>query len=282
MSVAILPAHDFTTAQLASLFTLAYEGYIAGSYQADAPTLAQMLSSHGVDLWLSRVVTLDREPVGFGFVNRTGNLARLASLGIIGPARRQGLARRLMHRLLEESRERGEAAMMLEVIQQNPAAVALYESLGFQIEATLLGWRWTSATAGTQHLDHAQDVVALPLLDLAQAGSFLDYPRLPWQASRHFAAKAPPGSRAFGTPHGRLLITDPAQDPIRIYAVLSEQDDHQAWPAIRRVLAEMMRRFPSRTWWAPAVFLEKQGRAVFEPLGFLLEPLSQFLMRKSF
>jgi ribosomal protein S18 acetylase RimI-like enzyme len=151
----ILPAHEFPMNRLADVFSRAYTGYIAGNFTMDVPTFARFLSQHGVDLWLSRIFVRNGQPVGFGYINRTGDFSRLASLGVVPEARRQGVGRRLTQLLLEESRERGERAMMLEVIEQNQAAHQLYLQLGFQKVDRLLGWRLNPYPA----LPHAASLV---------------------------------------------------------------------------------------------------------------------------
>ncbi len=62
---------------------------------------------------------------GFAYINRTGNIARLAGMGVVRAARRIGVARTLLLQILEEARARGDRAMVLEVIEQNPSAHAL-------------------------------------------------------------------------------------------------------------------------------------------------------------
>jgi len=40
-----------------------------------------------------------------------------------------------------------------------------------------------------------------------------------------------------------------------------------------------MQRYPDREFFTPPFFPEQLGEEVFQPLGFVREPLSQFLMR---
>ena len=54
------------------------------------------------------------------------------TIAVAPEARRQGIARSLMSRLLAEAVERGARETFLEVRVDNPGAQALYESLGFE------------------------------------------------------------------------------------------------------------------------------------------------------
>jgi ribosomal-protein-alanine N-acetyltransferase len=57
--------------------------------------------------------------------------ADIQTIAVAEGARRQGLGRVLMLRLIEEARDRGAAQVFLEVRADNPSAQSLYESLGF-------------------------------------------------------------------------------------------------------------------------------------------------------
>lgn len=58
--------------------------------------------------------------------------ADIQTIAVADSARRQGLGRVLMQRLIEEARQRGSSEVFLEVRADNPDAQALYASLGFE------------------------------------------------------------------------------------------------------------------------------------------------------
>ncbi|MCU1440810.1 MAG: rimI [Rhodoglobus sp.] len=58
--------------------------------------------------------------------------ADIQTIAVAETARRHGLGRVLMLRMIEEARERGAAELFLEVRADNPGAKALYDSLGFE------------------------------------------------------------------------------------------------------------------------------------------------------
>lgn len=276
----ILPAHEFPMNRLADVFSRAYTGYIAGNFTMDVPTFARFLSQHGVDLWLSRILVRNGQPVGFGYINRTGDFARLASLGVVPEARRAGVGRRLTAQLLEESRERGERAMMLEVIEQNQAAHQLYLQLGFQQVDRLLGWRLGPCPAPSPpSVPTPEGFREITPLEAAHFPNALEYPDVPWQVSRHAVAKALPGTRAFASNDACIVFSPPETAPVRLLGLFTPLQGDPAREALLPLLATVLSQFADRTWWIPAVLPESLGRAVLEPAGFMPEPLSQFLMR---
>lgn len=58
--------------------------------------------------------------------------ADIQTIGVAEHARRQGLGRVFMLRLIDEARQRGAREVFLEVRADNPGAQALYDSLGFE------------------------------------------------------------------------------------------------------------------------------------------------------
>ena len=274
MNFEIVPAHEISLADQANVFNGAFAGYVAGSFQMNASSLATFMCGHGVDLCHSRFARNDKGAlVSFGFINRTGNITRLAGMGTIPAARRTGAARFLVSYLLDEAQARGDAAMMLEVIEQNPAAVALYHSCGFREVCRLFGWR-IDTNRDQLPVGELQEI---PLTEALGLVAPLDYPELPWQISRHAAAKVVSG-RAFRAGDAVVIIGTPKGSPVRIYAFLD--GDGNNWESFRSLTSAVLARFPKHEFFAPAVYPEQFGVEIFEPLKFRKEFLSQFLMRK--
>ena len=69
---------------------------------------------------------------GLALLHRGTRLARLYSLAVSASARGLGLGRRLLEALESTCRERGRLYMRLEVAHGNQAAIALYQSMGYQ------------------------------------------------------------------------------------------------------------------------------------------------------
>ena len=278
MEFEIIPAHELSLAEQAQVANKAFAGYIGGWSDLDAGTLARFLAMQGADLLYSRFVRAEAGLVGFGYITRTANIARLSGMGIVPEARGSGAARRLMDHLLGEGETRGDEAMILEVIEQNPRAVAVYRRHGFEELGRLLGWRRSADAGVPQHAAIVGDEV--PPMQALRIPVAFDYPELPWQISRHAIAKVPV-TRAFRTETVCIVIGDPEAHPVRIYGCFAVDPPHaHVWQDLRGVLAGILARFPNREFFAPAIFPEEHGRLLFEPLGFKTEPISQFLMRR--
>ena len=276
MAFEVIPAHDLPLAEQAEIFTQAFVGYVGGSFAMDAAGLARFILSQGADLCYSRFVRTDAGLAGFGYINRTGNFSRLAGMGVLPGARRAGIARALLLHLLDEARARREQAMMLEVIEQNPAAHALYAREGFREMGRLFSWRRGAQAKVTSAIFQALEEISL--VEATQLPGALEYPDLPWAISRHAIAKMAVG-RAFRGGNGVVVIGDTKASPVRVHA-LSSTGGNLDWPSARKVLASVLQRFSGHEFFTPPVFPEQFGDEVFRPLGFTPEPLNQFLMRR--
>jgi len=280
MPIEIIPAYEVSLAEQARIFTEAFIGYGGGSFAMDAAGLARFIRAQGADLCYSRLAKNENGLCGFGYIARMGDISRLCGMGVIAAARRTGVGRALLVQLLAESKTRGDCAMILEVIEQNPSAHALYRQEHFRELGRLLGWRRAIETTA------AQAPVELEEISLATASQLplpLEFPALPWQISRHAAARLTAG-RAYVSGSG-LVVFDAADGetaPARLCLLSSLGSGKIDWPAIRQVFAAVLQRHAGREFFAPAIFPEIFGEEVFVPLGFKRETISQFLMRHDF
>lgn len=74
----------------------------------------------------------DGAPHGFLFDTLLGHAGEIITLGVAPDARRRGAARALLDDLFARARALGVASLTLEVADDNAAALALYEGLGFE------------------------------------------------------------------------------------------------------------------------------------------------------
>jgi ribosomal-protein-alanine N-acetyltransferase len=72
-------------------------------------------------------------PQAFVLVQIAASECEILSLGVLPTARRSGLARALVRQAAIEAASRGAAQMFLEVADDNAAAIALYQGLGFTV-----------------------------------------------------------------------------------------------------------------------------------------------------
>ena len=125
------PSTELTRAELAQLFTAAYEGYFV-PFQVDQARLAQMVDVFDLDLGRSLVAYDGDTPVGLANLGLRGERTWLGGVGVVTSHRRRGIGEKLTRALLDQARAAGAREMVLEVIAENAPAIALYEKLGFR------------------------------------------------------------------------------------------------------------------------------------------------------
>lgn len=130
MAVQLRPSTELSHAELARLFTASYEGYSV-PFAVDEPTFGYMIEIFDLDLAESLVAFDDGTPVGLANLGRRGARTWLGGVGVVPRQRRAGIGELLTRGLLDRARAIGAKEMVLEVIVQNGAAIALYEKLGF-------------------------------------------------------------------------------------------------------------------------------------------------------
>lgn len=273
MNFEIVSAYEILLSDQAKIFNAAFTGYLAGWNELEAAGLARFICTQGADLYYSRFIVAEGKPVGFGYINRTGTVSRLAAMGTASWARRTGAAAHLLSKLLEEAKTRGDQAMVLEVFEQNSPALELYRRFGFGETTRLFGWRLTDTSALE---DQSTLIQEIPVIEASQMPHIFDYPNLPWQISRHAVLKVP-AAHAFRSDNTCIVIGDPTVRPIRVHGIFQRIEN---WPAARAVLSAVARGFPNHEFHAPAIFPEPFGSEIFAPLGFVRESLNQLLMRR--
>lgn len=80
-----------------------------------------------------RVLEQDGELIGYGVMTAAAGDAHLLNLCVHPDWRGRGLARQLLHHLLDEARSSGATRLFLEVRPSNADARRLYDATGFQL-----------------------------------------------------------------------------------------------------------------------------------------------------
>ena len=132
----IVPASTYDDERLATLMTASYAGYFV-PVVVDATSLRGMVDAWDIDLDRSFVALGDDgEPVGIVLLAVRGDRGWVGGLGVLPEARRGGIGRALMERVLAAAPPH----VTLEVIEQNTPALELYEQLGFVRSRVLELW----------------------------------------------------------------------------------------------------------------------------------------------
>ena len=269
-SFSFKPASEFSISQLADLLTRGFEGYFVPVHINDS-ALLNMLRRDSIDLYASRVLMKDDEPIGAGLIARRGWTSRLAAMGIVSSARNGGAGTWAMEHLVEEARARGDKEMLLEVIEQNTAGVKLYQKVGFKTIRRLVGYKLEEP-----NVESVDELEEIDIRDLARLITFHGLKDLPWQLSGVTIAHHTPPSRAFRLNDAYCLISDTGVVDVVIWSVLVKARSRGA--GLSQVLMRaVFSRFPNKVWHVPAIFPEEMG-VIFEGLGMQRETISQWQM----
>jgi len=133
---AIQPASTLADAELIALFNEVYSDYFV-PVAVDEAAWQGLVGRFDIDLEASRV-TADRS--GLALLGVRGGRGWVGGMGVVPAARRRGEGRALMLALIEQARSRAVRTLMLEVLEQNAPAIALYEALGFRPVRELEVW----------------------------------------------------------------------------------------------------------------------------------------------
>lgn len=284
MSRYTIPLLASNISEVADYLNRAFTDYVI-PFHFTPVSAANLLLQEGVDWTASRLLFDKDQFLGLGLIARRGHSCRMVALGVDPAARRQGVGRDLVRRLLFDARSRGEHTMWLEVISQNSAAVKLYQSSGFTIQQELWGFTGTQLEQHTPapiHLETARDRISLQAVDpfdVAKAITHHAPADLPWQLSGSHLMHAPPGHEAWQRAGAAAIISDPEHDAITIRGIYTEPHARRQGHA-KQLLASLFHAFPGKTW-KVSIIVPAPLAGLFQPLGMQRETLQQFQMVKT-
>ncbi len=139
----LVPAASLELTTLTELFNAGYSDYVVPLH-LDETAFRDHLAVNDIDLECSRVVTIDAGAVSFALIGRRGDAGWVGGMGTAPGHRRRGLGERALVAALEAAGAGGCTTMWLEVIDENAAAIALYEKLGFALVREVIVWSLTS------------------------------------------------------------------------------------------------------------------------------------------
>jgi GNAT superfamily N-acetyltransferase len=139
VTLELRPAALLEPAELAALFTAAYEGYVL-PMQIGEEQLRFMIDAF--DIWrdASQIAALDGRDVGLANLAVRDDEAWVGGVGVVPGARRQGIGEALMNALHAQAHALGVRRVWLEVIEQNESAFRLYEKLGYAVTRNVAVW----------------------------------------------------------------------------------------------------------------------------------------------
>jgi len=277
MNFDVKPASDYHLPDLVTWLNQGFEGYFVPIH-FNAGQFLSMVRKDGIDLNSSRTLLADGTPSGVALIARRGWTSRLAAMGISAPMRGKGAGTWFMKELIREACERGERETVLEVIEQNAPAVALYKKSGFEIVRRLVGFE-RSAKSPTSAAKSG-DFALLEEIDIRTVSNLVSYfglPDLPWQLSGESIAQTNPPARAYKNGLAYAIISNPTAEHVVVWTVLVEPEARGKNLGVQ-MLKNVIANHPGKTWHVPAIFPEEFTK-LFEQVGFVKEELSQWQMR---
>jgi ribosomal protein S18 acetylase RimI-like enzyme len=245
--------------------------------ELDAAELHHMIVEDGIDVSRSRVVHRDGQAVGIALIARRGWTIRLAAMALVPQARGAGVGSWLLDRTIDEAQERGERAMVLEVIEQNEPALQLYRKSGFRAVRRLVGYVATPPYEGSGIDGKRQtSLQAIDVREFARQVSVHGLPDLPWQISGESLACLGPPNAAYRLDDAFVLLSDPEASQVAVRALLVDPQARRQGQATG-LLRALLACYPRKTWRVPALCPEEAG-GPFEKAGFERTSLSQFQM----
>lgn len=174
MELTAVPATQFSSVQLTDILNACFEAYMVPVTQS-VEGFVQRFSAEGMSLIDSRVWLAGDEPAAIAIVARRGNMARLAAFALRPAWRGKGLGRKLMQELLTFLQQQEIETVSLEVIRDNHADVALYQSLGFTRRYGLCGYLSAEPLAAAPGVLQPYPILALLRRAVEESNS-----QLPW------------------------------------------------------------------------------------------------------
>lgn len=266
------PVAECTAAEVAAALGRAFAGYIVPlNFTAEA--YERRFRAEDLDPYTSRVYEWEGAPAGVMLIARRGWNSRIAAMGLAPELRGGGVGRRVLAETIAEARARGERRMVLEVIEGNAPAVALYTKLGFRPRRRLVGYRWE-----VQIPEPSDPLEEIDPLEFARIVAREGEPDLPWMLTPETLAAFAPPSRAFRLEDRAFaMVSDPAAERLALTALVVARDHRrQGWGS--RLLSALCETFAGRPWAISPIVPEGLAAGFFLRLGWERQPLCQWEM----
>jgi ribosomal protein S18 acetylase RimI-like enzyme len=266
------PTTDFAPTAVVAALNHCFEGYLT-PVNFTVSSFEQRMRSEHLDPEASKIYTLEGQPVGVILVARRGWSSRIAAMSVAPEVRNQGVGRQMLLEILDSARERHDRQVLLEVFEQNPNAVRLYRSLGFQIVRKLVGYERPPSQ------ETFEPLVEIDPLEFSRIAMREGESGLPWMLEAEtFAAKVLP-NRAFQLESGAFaLVTDTVGENIVIWNLIVSRSIRRRGLGSRMVRG-LVNQFNGKGCVIVQLVPETLAPEFFSSLGFTVMSLNQFEMR---
>lgn len=265
--VEVVEAAQFSARELTDIMNTCYEQYSVPIH-LNTEQMCSILRVDAVDLVASKVA-LDSSPVALALVARRGWTSRLGALAVVPDRRGQSIGGHLLNCVLAQSRERGDKAMVLEVIESNTGAVELYKRAGFRTTARLVGY------SGEKIAVEEAPIEEITFLQVAAAMGE-EGQDLPWQVGSEAVAQLASPWKAWLCRSATCCTLEINNSLMVLRGLTGSGEDLTA------LLRGLAHNFSGRIWKVSPTYPEGLHQVVFQDLGFHLEPLTQLHMKLAF
>lgn len=269
-SLTLQPAVEFTLPQLCDLINRSFAGYVGGEISFTPPVLANFMAQGDVHLGRSLVALSGDVPAGIAMLARRGWTVRVALMGVVPDFQNKGVGRWLLGQMADEARQKGDKALTLEVIEQNPRAVHLYESCGYRKLRRLMGYTGENLTGVAAKLTRIDSTESARRIVAWQPDD------MPWQLSGESLVTFGPPVIGYRMGECYAVISNPDADNITIWG-LAVPPEHQRKGLATRLVSALVAAHPGKTWHVAPICPEEYG-AIFTRNGFTTKDLNQFQM----
>ena len=275
---------DFGLEAAANVLARAFEDYFV-RIPSTVDVLLHMARADSVDLTVSRMFVRDGAPVGAALIARRGWTCRLAGMAILPEARRAGVGRSAVMHLLSEAKARGDRAMLLEVIEQNTAAVELYRACGFKNIRRLIGF--SGVAPGVPTRGDSVPPSQVDLREVAAAVTRFGLPDLPWQLSGETLAHLTPPCVAYQLDDAWIALSDPSQPIVTIRGLVAARDKLVGRDSVKpsdsreaALIRAVMAKHPGRQEWRFSALWPEELAPMLAAAGLPRSPLTQWQMQR--
>ena len=275
MNVQFPSITEFGLEHAAEVLTRAFADYFV-RINFDAGVLLQAVRMDSVDLAASRMFLGDASAVGGALIARRGWTTRLAGMAVLPEARRTGVGRAAVNHLLAEAQARGDRSMVLEVIEQNTAAVQLYRGCGFREIRRLIGFAGPPPQADSPA---PSDLIDVDLREVAAAVTRYGLPDLPWQLSGETLAQLTPPSVGYRLGGAWIALSNPAEPIVTVRGLIAEPGA-QGLGREAALLRAVMAKHPGRKEWRLSATWPEELADLVEPTGLPRTALIQWQMER--
>ncbi|MGE0173955.1 MAG: GNAT family N-acetyltransferase [Oligoflexales bacterium] len=252
----------------------AFANYLVPVPALNELQMSRVFSSQRVDQGKSLVAFEDGKPIGFANVAVRGWSLRIASVGVIPEYRRQGVARRLLEKIISDAKNQNYRTIELEVFPLNERAVKLYASLGFEVVRKIYAFK---ALPTISKVSADQGITEIDPFEAGKIIDSYDDLSLPWVCSGWTLSSWGPRMQAFVSEHAVawVCIVDETR---AILFCLAVRPSFRNQGHGTKMVEYLFSNFSTQAWEITR-YAPEESKRFFEKCGFIAEEPHQQQMR---